>query len=50
MYNMWNYVNFGSNNGNYSGIGHNANSPATFGVLQSAGSPRDIQFGLKLSF
>jgi hypothetical protein len=44
MYNMWNYVNFSDN------VGHNVNSPATFGVLQAAGPPRDIQFGLKLSF
>jgi hypothetical protein len=43
MYNMWNHTNFG-----YPGT--NVSVPATFGVLQTAGTPRDIQFGLKLSF
>lgn len=42
MYNMWNYAHFGI-------PGTRVGNP-TEGKLLSAGEPRDIQFGLKLSF
>ncbi|PYU91629.1 MAG: hypothetical protein DMG25_14215 [Acidobacteria bacterium] len=42
LYNMWNYAQFGN-------PGTRVGSPSE-GVITSAGQPRDIQFGLKLSF
>ena len=39
---MWNYAQFGN-------PGTRVGSPSE-GVITSAGQPRDIQFGLKLSF
>jgi hypothetical protein len=42
LYNMWNYAHFGN-------PGTRVGSPS-IGVISSAGEPRDIQFGLKLSF
>jgi hypothetical protein len=43
MYNAWNHANWGS-------AAVNMESPATFGIISSRGTPRNMQFALKYEF